>query len=388
MQNNNTDPRKGLPSASSFERRVHCPASLHAEAAVVGTDTVSEVAVTGSAIAAAIASADFSALGLQRTEIAERLDSMNKQALEDWKKDFNVTDCEVFQEVRFWLKSNGVDICSAQVDFAAVSKDGKFCLVVDDKSGFKDVTRASSNWQLRVALVAMDQQTPLGFEKARVAIAQYRMGEKFHASDYAREDIEQSRKEIIFYCRRLRPDAERTCGDWCIYCRAKAVCAEHAAWAMMPMVRAKVLDVPKKGEIELRVAQLPVEALAFIESRRTAANNLFSAVTARLKAMSEEQLAAVGLELKPSGSLRSIPDTIALWQVLVKSGLLTQDKKGAEEFRSLADINITRMDELLVTRLKLKEELSTKDSEIKLRELLAPVTKFTPKSPTLKPIKL
>lgn len=384
----NDDPRKGKPSASSFHRLVHCAGSLGAEAAIIEQSPSSETAQSGTRIHDAVAKNDLDELGIKEEQVADRLAQMNQAALEQWQTDFTVSNPKIIREKRFWIKNlkSGDEIVSGKPDFVAIAGDG--LLVIDDKSGFKAVTHAAGNWQLRVLLVALDQAFG-PFTRARASIAQHRLGSIFNACDYQRSDIDQAYAEILFYCQRAKnPNAERVPGQHCFYCRAKAVCAEHAAWAMMPMVRAKVLDVPKKGEIELRVAQLPVEALAFIESRRTAANNLFSAVTARLKAMSEEQLAAVGLELKPSGSLRSIPDTIALWQVLVKSGLLTQDEKGAEEFRSLADINITRMDELLVTRLKLKEELSTKDSEIKLRELLAPVTKFTPKSPTLKPIKL
>lgn len=378
------DPRLGLPSASSFDRRVHCPGSLHAEAAMGDVEQVAQVAVDGSAIAAAIAADDLSELGIKQEDVAAKLADMNKQALEDWKKDFGVTECEVYREQRFWVMDGKNRAASCQVDFAAISKDGRFALLVDDKSGFKEVVRASANWQLKVGIVAMECSLATGFDKARVAIAQHRMGSRFDACDYNDTDIEQAYNEVLFFCHRLKPDAERTAGEWCQYCKARTQCQEHALYAMMPMLRAQMVDVlPKKAEVEARVALLPLEALAFIESRRTVATNLFKAVTDRLKGLPSDALAALGYKLKPSGGTRSIPDLAALWGILSANNLCS-----AEEFRQFCKISMGDMEEKLVPRIKLMQELeSNKAAELVLKGLIDPVVKVEEEAPQLKALK-
>jgi hypothetical protein len=210
------------------------------------------------------------------------------------------------------------------------------------------------------------------------------MGSRFDACDYNDTDIEQAYNEVLFFCHRLKPDAERTAGEWCQYCKARTQCQEHALYAMMPMLRAQMVDVlPKKAEVEVRVALLPLEALAFIESRRTVATNLFKAVTDRLKGLPSDALAALGYKLKPSGGTRSIPDLAALWGILSANNLCS-----AEEFRQFCKISMGDMEEKLVPRIKLMQELeSNKAAELVLKGLIDPVVKVEEEAPQLKALK-
>ena len=286
------DERRGLTSASNFDRRVYCPGSGTLEATVNTPDSKSEVSEFGDEVHHAVAVEDMSELGLTAEKVATRLSSITEQALIEWCKENNFSGAsKIIKEERFWIadRNTGVDVCSAKPDFVAAHSQQ--ALIIDLKTGFKAVTPASGNWQLKVQLVALDQF--LGpFERARVAIAQHRLGpDKYDACDYTRDDIDQAYFEILFYLRRSNnPDAERVPGAHCRYCRAKAFCAEYAAYGMMPMVRAEMVAPPKKKEIYAKVALLPVKSLAFIESRRSAAENLFDAVKERMKSLPKETL--------------------------------------------------------------------------------------------------
>jgi len=382
------DERKSKPSASGFARCVFCPGSRAAELAVPGTDEESEVAAAGTAIHSAIATGDFSNLGTTESEIAEHLDGMNLAALEQFKQDFITDAPTIVREERYWVKhrKTGEELASAKPDFAAYSD--KCLLVVDCKTGFKAVTPAAGNWQLRLQLVALDQAFG-PFMHARVAIAQHRIGEVFDACDYQRDDIEQAYAEVVFYLRRSeQPNVERVPGSHCFYCRARAMCREYECYAaMMPYIRTSPQLKPvKKADIVAKVELLSPEDLAFIESRRTSANNLFEAVTGRLKQLPAEQLALLGYELKSTGSNRSIEDPLKLWALLVENKLLANDDKGKAEFRSMLKVSFGVVDDLLVDRIRLRDDITAKEAAVKLKDLLIPITTFTEKEKSLKPL--
>ena len=377
-----TDDRKDLPSASGFSRIVLCPGSPTLEKLAGKSESTSEVANSGTDIHDAIAADDLSELGLTEEKVATRLTTMTEQALLQWCQENNFTGAKkIIREERFWIQNRRTkkDVCSAKPDFAAI--EGGQCICIDLKSGFKAVTPAAGNWQLKVQLVALDMA--LGpFERARVAIAQHRLGpDKFDACDYTRDDIDQAYVEILFYLRRAEnPQAERVPGaEQCRYCSAKAICPEYAAYSLMPMVQAKMMDAPKKGDIVRRVAMLPIESLAFIESRRTAAENLFEAVKSRLKTLSKEELTSVGYELKPSGSTRFISNLGALWAILDNNRLCSP-----EEFREMCKISIGTLEEKLVTRIKLRDQVTTEVAEKTLDALIAPVVGTSPKADSLR----
>lgn len=379
-----TDERHGLPSASIFDRRVFCPGSEIAEqAAVEGLpEDQSDIAAQGDAIHAAVAEDDMSELGLTAEKIAHKLSAMNEQALLQWCHENNFSGVKtVIKEERSWIVNRAQKrMASAKPDFVAI--ESSQALIIDNKTGFKRVTAASGNWQLKVQLVAIDQNYgPL--ERARVAIAQHRLGSVFDSCDYTRDDIDQAYMEVMFYCNRSRqPNMERVPGDHCRYCTAKAVCQEYAGFSMLPMVRAQLLGPMAKKDIYAKVMQLPPDALAFIESRRTAGTNLFEAVKERMKTLPEDVLKELGYCLKPGGHTRIIPNLAMLWKILEQNQLCS-----AEEFRAMCDISFGRMEDLIVTRIKLKHECSTEDAEKSLDSLIEPVVVKTDKAKRLERIK-
>jgi hypothetical protein len=385
-----TDERENLPSASSLQRVVYCPGSWNAEQSAERIDTSSTVSKFGDDVHAAIAAEDLAELGIKESDVADRLMRMEKAAIEQWKIDFGVEKIVVVREKRMWLKSGNEKVASGKPDLFIHTTENPVFLCIDFKSGFKDAPVSSRNWQLKFFVAwAWQSLVMAGVSskgcKIRVAIAQHRLGERFDATDYDHDDMRQAYNEVMFFLRRAKnPDAERIPSAECQYCKAKAQCPEYSLYSMMPMLRAKMaVDVPKKAEVIAKVSLLPLDALAYIESRRTIAVNLFEAVKERLKGLPADQLKDLGYELKPSGSTRTVPDLVALWAILCKNDLCTP-----EEFTRMCDISIGTLEEKLVPRLKLMHELETsKEAEDMLKKLLEPVVAMEPKAPTLKVLK-
>jgi hypothetical protein len=285
--------------------------------------------------------------------------------------------------------ANNNKLTSAKVDVAFIveNKLGLHCLLLDAKTGFLEVTKASANWQLRVGIVALDQEHG-PFETARVAIAQYRLQEKFSRCDYTSKDIEHALNEIVFYLNRAKQDdAPFAAGKWCQYCKAKPTCPTAATYALLPSVMAHTLDLKKK-DIEARVAELTINDLAFIQSRKTSATNLFDAVSDRLKSLPSDVLAGVGYELVPTGQS---PVSFAIAEIFVKlveEKLIDQNKKeDIAMFHSWCKIVMGDMKESLVERIALRKECSKKSAEAYLVDLIRPFITYKDKAPSLKQIK-
>lgn len=385
------DEREGMTSASSFERKVQCAGSEQAERNAVASgaykEVIAEVAEAGTRIHEALLTGELSDLVNNEEQIATKIKAMETQAKEQWLADLGLPTDRVmreFREFRFWVKSpTESKITSAKVDVAYVVEtvEGAHCLLLDAKTGFLEVTHARSNWQLRVGIVALDREFG-PFLSARVAIAQYRTKEAFSRCDYARADLDHSYTEIVFYDSRAKqPEAPFAAGKWCRYCKAAGNCPTYAAYGLLPSVQSQTLGLKKK-DIEARVAELAPADLAFIHSRETAANSLFDAVKARLKAMSDENLKLIGLEKVSTGSNPSEFDVAGIWKALAGQKLVSE-----EEFKKVCKVGLGALSEIVVPKLALRNECSQKDAAGMMSELVSPFIIYTPKEKSIKPIK-
>ncbi len=392
-----TDERAGLVSASGFERIYNCPGSMAAEAAIPkpATETSNDVALFGDRVHAALESGELVDLAANEEQVAVKIRQMEHLAVDQWLTDLGCNekaeDLVVIREQRSWVTdAGGNKLTSAKVDVAYIVENRKYrhCLLLDAKTGFLEVTKASANWQLRVGIVALDKEHG-PFESARVAIAQYRLQEKFSRCDYERSNLDHAYNEIVFHISRAQqPDASRSAGKWCQYCRALSHCQTAAANALLPSVVAQTISLPKKADIELRVNELAPADLAYIQSRKTAATNLFEAVSNRLKSLPEDELKVLGYELAPTGMNPDTFDIASIYGVLVKEKLLDPNKpEDAALFRSWCKMVLGDMKESLVERIALRKELSKKDAERWLMDGIKPHITYKEKAKALKQIK-
>lgn len=101
-------------------------------------------------------------------------------------------------------------------------------VVIDKKFGFKEVTPATSNYQLRVYACAGWEQLSGDLKSVVVAITQPRLPyeQRITMAHYADSDIAAAREEIVAIREYTRePDAPLIPGEeQCRYCKAKLIC--------------------------------------------------------------------------------------------------------------------------------------------------------------------
>lgn len=395
---NTPDERLGLPSASSFERRVFCPGSGTLEPAIPPEEEEREIASRGIDIHEALATDDDSELNLSDKRVAAKLRAIEEAALNEWRAQHNLTlgDITIHREVRLWIRdrSSLKPIASSKVDFAAVSEKHRKALVIDAKSGFLDTTPAELNWQLRVQAVSLHHEYNYDLDEITCAISQGRGKGKFDPVVYDTGDLMLAETGIRYYCHASKDQsAPRIPGDWCRYCRARAgQCREYAAYSMMPAVHSSsaisVRPGMMKRDIIAAVDQLPVEALGWIFSRKNAYDNMMDAVVVRLKGMLKDPLAELGLELKPNSPMRKISDIQLAYGILHGRGLCTD-----AEFRGMCKLSVGQIDELLTERLRDQMQAQTgqkvtlEDAGKELNRVLTKAIEMVEKSPSLKQIK-
>lgn len=379
---NEQNEREGLASASGMPRRVHCAGSEAAEALFPGEEQTG-VALSGTVIHLAMETGSDEGLEVNEKDVTENMRRIEQEAILQWRTDFDREEPEILREGRLWIRDRKTLqlIASAKPDVVGIN--GAFAIALDFKSGFLDAESAGTNWQLKTQAVAVWHDHP-EVKHVRAAIIQHRFGSKYDPVDFALEDLKQAEAELKFYLHLAKqPDAPRVPGSWCRYCKARGTeaCPESKALALMPNVMVPVTD---KEQIEGVVLAMTVDQLASVRARKTLIEAILDAVEVRLKQMSPEKLASVGLELKPNSPMRTLPNIQNAYELLVREKLIEDD----EEFRSLCKVSIGAIEELVVARIQKQLGGSTvKDAKFHLDKLLAPIAVPVPKSPSLKPLK-
>lgn len=376
-----TDERENLPSASGIPRLVHCAGSRQAEVLFPGEEQT-EVATSGTAIHAALETGLDENLAVSEKDVAENMRKIEEQAILAWKQSIGADGVpSIHREQRLWIRDRKTLklIASAKPDVVAV--DGVHALALDFKSGFLDTESADANWQLKTQALAVWHEYP-EVTHVRVGIIQHRFGSKYDPCDYTLEDLKQAEAELKFYLHlAAQAGAPRVPGKHCRYCRARGACPEANAMALIPNISVPVTD---KKQVFDRVSLLNVNQLAAIRERKTLIEAILDAVDSRMKQLPAEELATVGLELKPNSPMRTLPDIQKVYELLKRENLLEDDA----EFRTLCKVSIGAIEELTIPRIQKKlGGGSVKDADAELVKLLAPIVVPSPKSPSLKPIK-
>lgn len=228
------DERRSKPSASNIERYWNCRGSWLLESQVPESERfTTEDAERGTLLHRANETGDVSDLELSEQDLIVRTREIEERIYNQWCEEFGITDAEIFRERRWWLHSDGEDMCSAKLDFTAISKDKKHLLILDLKSGRKAVTPAPRNWQLRtgVVIVAAGHGPLLGARVGIVAPLQ----RKQPSADYNPQHIADSAYALVKLLSEIEsPTAPRTPGMHCEFCPARAIC---------PEAKAKMLEV-------------------------------------------------------------------------------------------------------------------------------------------------
>lgn len=297
--------REGLPSASGISRLAACAGSQQAEAGLpdIAPETWTQ---EGSNVHDAVHTGDDSELELSEKEIAAKLKSLEDETFEQWMAGvIRISgeqpaheDINSIRETRLWIRDERLDpIASAQPD--SIYLWGAYALCLDFKTGYKKTESIERNWQMRTQALAVKSEYPQ-VTHIRVAIVASRLSSMVDLCDYNANYLLFAKRDLIqILWKSKQPDAPRVPGAHCRYCKAMlhGRCREAITYAMVSSsglpATANNLDVIQ------RVGQMTTSELAFVRTRKSLAEQIFEAVDARLKTLSAEELASVGLQLAP-----------------------------------------------------------------------------------------
>lgn len=317
-----SDPRRHLPSASGMERIAACPGSFLLCQQVPPAERLSSKdADRGTRIHEARARGDVSGLAMSEADLVRKIAEIEQRLFLQWTDAYQIKDATVRQERREWLVVDGRRVCSAQIDFYAFSPAKQLALVIDRKSGRKEVPPPVRNLQLRTAVVIL--AVSRGVKAARTAIVQP-FAEAQPLCEYSPEDIYRKGgaiDQIVALVRQAQdPDAKRVVGEHCGLCDARHICPEG---------RAQITAVERLSGLKW-AAMGPSQKLALWDGCRKA-EAIIQAVKENIAADLERDPNAIpGLEKKPGGTQREISDVAGVYDAMLKAGLpVTHDSFAA-----------------------------------------------------------
>jgi len=368
------DPERGdYPSASGIQRIIACPGSRNAER---GLPQLADKAVTadGDAIHNALETGETEALTETQEQIAARLKGLEMTALNDWMRDNGIEFTpERHAEERLWIRDQSLNlVASAKLDVFYIDNESSSALLLDFKSGFKKVAPSESNWQLRTQTIALFNEFP-GILNIRVGIAASRLSSSLDLAEYDIPTILDAKRLLIRHIQAAdAADAPRVpSANACQYCRAKSFCPQAASYAMVTLAEYPP-SKPNKLSVLEAVNRLTPLQVSIVYRRSKLAYMIFEAIEDRLKAMPVEDLNAIGLDLKPGSTSRSIKDIPMAINALSAHVKLPQ-------LLELVSMPLGKVTKLLASSLG----ISQKAADAQVEEILAGNIETTQNKPSL-----
>lgn len=363
-----SDDRANLPSASGAERLVNCARSWREEQAAIREGVViaeQPATAEGTQIAKEIEDEN------PQHDIAKKLVEMEADVLAEFKQAVGAPDNAVLlpqREARLWVLNEGKAISSAKPDAYYLFIPSNAGLVLDDKSGFLDVAPAKENWQVRVQVIALGDEYPR-LDSIRAGILHYRFHAKEDLVVFTRRAVEALKRDWITALHRAEdPLATYTPGDWCRYCKAATRCpAKQAVTVITP--RWAVLTPQLKAKVWLM---------------KSIINKGFDDLEAEFRAMTDEQLAVVGLKRKPNSPMPALADPQKVYNALQDAHIALP----ISEFMATTKVAKGGLVELLTERMMagkagVEAPKTKKAAKDIIETLLEPVTTHTPKKDSI-----
>jgi hypothetical protein len=246
-----SDPRRGLPSASSIERRYLCAGSANAERGL--DEQPSDDADSGTRIHAALAGdvRELEKLSSDEHAVYEHMRDETAKLVERHGFDPN----KFVAEKRLWFPDEENPEFSGQPD--RVYLDGPRALVANFKSGFLPNTTAEKNPQLATEGVLVIAN--YGVARCEVAIIP-RFGPVKETAAYDLDSATQALEVIRFIIAESQKlGAPRKASDKaCKYCRAALRCPEFQAYASTALaVQPETLPAIPADKLALAIDRIP-----------------------------------------------------------------------------------------------------------------------------------
>lgn len=348
-----SDPRRGLPSASSFETDVLCNGRQNLIRAMppqpIEEEKSDDVAARGTRIHEARATG--STLNLRddsELEAYKKGCKLEWSVINQWKEDNRIeSHDEGVSEERYWFHHpfDLSPLLSGQLDVYYLAKTN--ALICDWKtSTAMYVKPANASWQTRIYALLLWQEFPQ-LRKIRVAfIKPEAFGQQVDYADFTLFDLQNIEREVLrVLWLAQQPDAPLNAGAHCRYCPARGVCEEAARYAMLPAV---IRRPSLKETLEL-ISLMPTEAALQIWQRKGEITKILEAITARLASQPPEELERLGLKLTEGKKADLVRDVHAAFTAMKEAGF-----DEAQIFTAL-DFNKERLLKVIQNQLGCRE---------------------------------
>jgi hypothetical protein len=293
------DERAGLPSASEYDRLLHCRASflLSRKAHALGQAAHQWSPEADLGTKKHLASVEGPELLSDRERADwEACQAKRNRFIEGWlansQEPFNST-----KEQRLWLRRGIRPLLTGKPD--EVLRQGNRAALLDFKFGNYRVADPADNVQLSIyaLLVARDDDT---IEEVTVQILSPRFD--FDPVTYTRAELDRLYESVVVVINSLADPGEPAPGTHCQFCPARLIC---------PAARNEAETATLAKVIELPLGEPAAKLLTQIRW----AQALFKEIEAFYKALLEREPGAIpGWILEPGAVRRSIEDPVAVFE--------------------------------------------------------------------------
>lgn len=244
-------------SASNIHRRKLCPGSERMEAGLPDEDSDQSregVLLHGYDANPSLAREVLRPFQRDLLRISGELDQrVFERAIEQFHIQAN-EDFDSGREQELWvLDAQGKPLIPGHCDLWYYWRRVRLLAIIDKKFGYKIVTPAVANLQLRIYAIGGAQKWDA--DNVVVAVTQPRLpfDERLTLAAYSRTDIDRSREELDWILQAARqPNAPLVAGDdQCRYCKAKLICpAYREKYNALQVAHERTLDECNDDQLE------------------------------------------------------------------------------------------------------------------------------------------
>jgi hypothetical protein len=263
---------------------------------------------------------------------------------------------QILRELRLWYRIGLAKLFSGQADLIIIDLEEACALIVDFKSGIREVPVPARNKQLRALVVLLKHNLPeLVSIQCEVVQPWVTWAPRF--AEYSGVSFPIAQKEIEQTFSRGLYDLKRTPGEHCGRCEARARCASAIRFASAANWLAQEVE---SGRVELVGGQVGDETLDRIE----AAETIFKAVKARYKAeLLKDPNFLPGRKITEGN--RSLLSVAAAWQIV-------KNHVARAQFDAACSPHVTDLEDLLAGELGWR----MKQKRERFNEMFADILKY------------
>lgn len=381
---------RAVTSASNIHRRALCPGSERMEAGLPEED--SEASAEGRLLHSYDANPQLDRAFLKsiQVDLLELSAKLDEAIFKRVREQFVVPEGEPFEEGREKLLMALGDTNAetpGHCDRWRYWPGKKLLCIIDKKFGYKVVTPAAANYQLRsYAIGGWDEWD---IDNCVVGITQPRLAyeERITMAAYNSDEIDAAIGELTFIRRDCRqPDAPLVAGEeQCRYCKARATCPAfqaviQAGLALVPAVDPEASVAKRQDDIARCLADCSDESLGKLLNALQFAG-FISELTrdeARARIGAEpDRSAAIGWKLGKESEKRNIVNVTRAIALLTLQGDLTREEILTCSKPSLTKLQDKIRDKNKITHKRAKEIVNeTLEGTIEMEEKRPPLTRI------------